>query len=107
MQFRVTRQVFKLVPTRWRGHFPSGYENHSSLHQNVGRTLMKLTNGILNGNKVSSFNRSIFIVEFIKSLKVICVPMNAIEAGICSFDQSVKQIVENDFEVDFKGSSGC
>ena len=28
--------------------------------------------------------------------------MNAIEAGICSFDQSVKQIVENDFEVDFE-----
>ena len=28
--------------------------------------------------------------------------MNAIEVGICSFDQSVKQIVENDFEVDFE-----
>ena len=43
---------------------------------------------------------------FIKSLKVICVPMNAIEAGICSFDQSVKQIVENDFEVDFEAKIG-
>ena len=42
------------------------------------------------------------MVEFIKSLKVTCVRMNAIEAGICSFDQSVKQIVENDFEVDFE-----
>ena len=39
---------------------------------------------------------------FIKLSKVICVPMNAIGAGICSFGQSVKQIVENDFEVDFK-----
>ena len=103
MQFRVTRQVFKLVLTRWRDHYPSEYENRSSLHQNGDRMyLMILTNGILNGNKVSSFNRSIFIVVFIKSLKVICVPMNAIGAGICSFDQSVKQIVEKDFEVDFK-----
>ena len=41
-------------------------------------------------------------MESIKSLKVICVPMNAIEAGICSFDQSVKQIVESDSEVDFE-----
>ena len=39
---------------------------------------------------------------FIKLSKVICVQMNAIEAGICSFDQSVKQIVENDFEADFE-----
>ena len=41
-------------------------------------------------------------MEFIKSLKVICVRMNATEAGICSFDQSVKQIVESDSEVDFE-----
>ena len=31
--------------------------------------------------------------------------MNAIEAGICSFDQSVKQIVEKDFVVDFKAKN--
>ena len=95
-----------MVPTRWR--YDSQVENHSSLLQNVGRTyLMILTNGILNGNKVSSFIQNvIFIVECIKSLKVICVPMNAIEAGICSFDQSVKQIVENDFEVDFEAKIG-
>ena len=39
------------------------------------------------------------------SFKVICAPMNAIEVGICSFDQSVKQIVENDFEVDFEAKT--
>ena len=43
---------------------------------------------------------------FIKLSKVICVPMNAIGAGICSFGQSVKQIVENDFEVDFEAKIG-
>ena len=90
--------------TRWRGHFSTEYENHSSPLQNVGRTfLMILTNGILNGNKVGSYMRSIFIVECIKSLKVIFAPMNVIEAGICSFDQFVKQTAENDFEVDFEG----
>ena len=31
--------------------------------------------------------------------------MNAIEVGICSFDQSVEQIVENDFEVDFEAKT--
>jgi len=41
-------------------------------------------------------------VVFIKLSKVICVQMNAIEAGICFFGQYVKQIVENDFEVDFE-----
>ena len=43
---------------------------------------------------------------FIKLSKVICVQMNAIEAGICFFGQSVKQIVENDFEVDFEAKIG-